>query len=67
MHTINGIIITNQERFDSLNTHIDFSGDCICISYFEDDERCYSEHWGEHGARDFDKWGFKVIYNRDVQ
>jgi hypothetical protein len=66
MHTINGIIVVNRERFDELKTQVDFGLDHISVQWVEDDERCHIESWGEHGPKDFDKWGFRVLYRRDA-
>jgi hypothetical protein len=45
---------------------VDFALDHISVQWVEDDERCHIESWGEHGPKDFDKWGFRVLYRRDA-
>lgn len=64
-HTIHYFEIFDQELFDARRTRVDITVDTVSITWYEDEQLCSLESWGEHGPSDFNDWGFRIKYTAE--
>lgn len=58
------IAIHDQQRYDAAGIQIaSIEGDHVLITFSDGG---YIESWGEHGPRDFDQYGFRLVWPNEI-
>jgi hypothetical protein len=64
-HVIHHFEVFDQDLFDSRRTQVDITVDSVYLTWYEGEELCSYESWGEHGPNDFNDWGFRIKYTAE--